>query len=159
MDNKISQDILAAAITNVNTAIATIRTNLPFLIALTPADRLSMPKMGDKTLAFVRKSYEYAKLNPGLVPPYLSVEELRKDVETAEKLHAIYGQINDLNIRLDDTMMLASSEAFIASLSFYGSVQGAAKNNIPGAKAIAEDLSNRFSYRKAKVEIETAKAN
>jgi hypothetical protein len=152
MENKLSQDLTAAAITNINTAIATIKTNLPFLLTLTAEERSSLAKMGNKSLAFVRKSYEYAKLNPTLVPTFVVVDELRKDLETVDKLHAIYAQITDLQSRLDDTIMLASSEAYMAALTFYSSVQMASKNNVPGAKSILEDLSERFSYKKAKIE-------
>jgi hypothetical protein len=150
MDNKISLDIPATTLTAVNTALATAKTNLSFLISLTPNDRLSIPKMGDGTLAFVKKAYEYAKLNPTLVPSYINVEELRKDIETVEKLHSIYALVNELHSRLDDTMMLAGSEAYVASLSFYNAAKAAAKTNIPAAKPVADDLSARFMPHKAK---------
>ena len=144
MENKISLDIAATVLTNVNTAIGTIKTNLPFLLTLTPEDRIKMLKMGDKSLAFVRKAYEYGKLNPSLVPSYISLEEMRKDIEASEKLHAIYSQLNDLVSRLDDTIMVASSEALNAALGIYSSAQAAAKNNVPGAKGVVEDLQTRF---------------
>ena len=46
-------------------------------------------------------------------------------------------------------MTLSGSEAYVASLAFYNSVKQAAKINIPGAKAISEDLKLRFT-RQAK---------
>jgi len=41
-------------------------------------------------------------------------------------------------------MTMAGSEAYIASLSFYNSAKDAAKRDIPGAKAVYEDLRLRF---------------
>ena len=144
MDNKISLDISPATLTTVSTALGTVKQSLSFLQSLTPDDRHSLPKMGDKTLAFVKKAYEYAKLNPTLVPSYISVDEMRKDIETVEKLHSVYVLINELESRLDDSMLLAGSEAYMAALSFYTSVKAAAKSNIPASKPIADDLGARF---------------
>ena len=154
MENKISLDIPQTTLTTVSTALGTVKQSLSFLQSLTPDDRSSMPKMGDKTLAFVKKAYEYAKQNPTLVPSYISVDEMRKDIETAEKLRSVYVIINELESRLDDSIMLAGSEAYMAALSFYTSVKAAAKSNVPAAKPIAEDLSNRFvkSSTKAKIQ-------
>jgi hypothetical protein len=46
--------------------------------------------------------------------------------------------------------MAARSEAFHAALAFYHNVQAAAKDDVPGAKAICEELKNRFSNGKRK---------
>ncbi len=152
MENKISLDIASDTLQSVKASIASIKQNLPFLLSLTPDDRQSMPKMGDKTFAFVKKSYEYATQNPELVPSYVDIEEMRKDVETVEKLQSVYMLLNELHSKLDDTMMIAGSEAYVASLSFYGAVKEAAKKNVGAAKPIVEDLSARFVKGRSKVE-------
>lgn len=64
----ISAALTATAITNINTAINTIRANMPFVVNLTSEERASLLKMGDKSLAFVTKAREYAKSNKNLVP-------------------------------------------------------------------------------------------
>ena len=50
-DNRISAELTAAAVTAVEGAIATIRTNLPFLISLTNDERRRLVKLGDNRLA------------------------------------------------------------------------------------------------------------
>lgn len=45
---------------------------------------------------------------------------------------------------LDDTMMLAGSEAYVAALAFYNAVKGVGRANVPGAALIYEDLRGRF---------------
>ena len=42
-------------------------------------------------------------------------------------------------------MTLSGSKAYVASLAFYNSVKQAATINVPGAKAIGEDVSTRFN--------------
>jgi hypothetical protein len=45
---------------------------------------------------------------------------------------------------IDDTQMLAGSEAYQAALVFYSSAKTAAKQNVPGAKAVYDTLKTRF---------------
>jgi hypothetical protein len=45
---------------------------------------------------------------------------------------------------LEDTAFLAGSEAYSASLAFYGAIKNAAKNKVPGATQAYEDLKARF---------------
>jgi hypothetical protein len=45
-------------------AIATIKAKLPFLIDLSAEERKALPKMGDKSRAFVSKAMEVATQNP-----------------------------------------------------------------------------------------------
>jgi hypothetical protein len=48
---------------------------------------------------------------------------------------------------VDDTVMIAGSEAYNQSLVFYNAVKEAARQDIPGAKAIYDDLKTRFPGR------------
>jgi hypothetical protein len=49
-------------------------------------------------------------------------------------------------------MLLCGSEAYVPVLAFYSYLKGAAKMNVPGAKTILEDLSDRFPSRPTKKE-------
>ncbi len=59
---------------------------------------------------------------------------------------------------LDDTMMVAGSEAYYAALYYYSNVQQSANVNIPGAKAIHEELKKRFMVKSRRSELVTATA-
>lgn len=61
-------------------AVATIKEKLPFLIDLTADERKALPKMGDKSRAFVSKALEVATQNPNFLPRSFDLGELRKDV-------------------------------------------------------------------------------
>lgn len=123
----------------------------PYLVALTPAERQELPKMSDGTAPFVQKTLEYAQTNAGFVPAYIDVKDLKTDFDAVEALAQIFRPIEQLYFNLSDTMTLSGSEAYVASLAFYNSVKQAAKMNVPGAKAIAEDLKMRFSGQGKKV--------
>jgi hypothetical protein len=129
-----------------------VKTLLPFLISLTKDERSTMLKMGDKSIAFVEKSLGHAQANTNLVPPYLDVAELNKDMALVKTITPIYNMLEQLYTSLDDTYMALGSEAFNASLTFYNTVRDASKRNVPGAKSIYEDLRSRFPGRPPKEE-------
>jgi hypothetical protein len=145
----IPQDVLA----QVQTKIQEVQTLLaPYMLALTPEERRELPKMGAKTIGFVEKAYEFAKQNPNLIPPYLDLAAFGVDFADASGLWTIHNMVRQLDEGLDDTEMTAGSEAYQAALVFYKSVKMAAAQNIPGAKAIYEELKTRFPQRGGKRE-------
>ena len=52
--------------------------------------------------------------------------------------------MNELYIAIEDTVILAGSEAYVAALSYYNAVKQAVKMNVAGAKVIYDDLRTRF---------------
>ena len=144
-ENAISFELSGPEKKAIATALSTIESTLEsYLIALTIEQRKTLPKMNDGTLPFVEKVMDYAESNPEFVPPYVDKNELKKDLKAREDLQHIGRKIAQLNTLLDDTTLLAGSEAYSASLSYYQSVKQAAKMNIPDAKTIYKDLQKRF---------------
>ncbi|WP_143310851.1 hypothetical protein [Chitinophaga vietnamensis] len=119
----------------------------PYLQVLTKEDRQSMLKMGDGTIPFVQKALDYARNKPQFAPPYLDIPEMERDVAAANVFTSMHRASDQLNSKLDDTIMLAGSEAFQAALGYYNSVKQAARMNVPDAKLIYEDLRQRFPGR------------
>ncbi len=149
--NLVSFNMSAEDETAVLDAIQVIKDKLvPHLISLTPAERIELPKMGDKTVAFVTKSFEYSNKNPELVPLYVNTEEFGKDVNGVTKLRSYYQSIEQIFDSLNDTIMVAGSEAYIAALSIYNVVKDAAKKGVPGAQTIYNELKVRFPGRPKK---------
>jgi hypothetical protein len=144
-NDKHTSAIPEATITQVHGQIAAvIQTLTPHIIALTPHERQTMLKMGDKSLAFVEKAHDYAHDNQPLVPSYLDMGAFDVDFADAHGLWSLLTLMKQLEEAVEDTIMAAGSEAYHAALAFYHNVQAAAKDDIPGAKAIFEDLKTRF---------------
>jgi hypothetical protein len=144
-NDKHTTAIPEATITQVHSQISAIIQQLqPYIIALTPHERQTMLKMGDKSLAFVEKAHDYAADNPTLTPSYLDMAAFDVDFADAHGLWTVLTLVKQLEEAVEDTIMAAGSEAFHAALAFYHNVQAAAKDDIPGAKAIFEDLKTRF---------------
>ncbi|GMO43857.1 MAG: hypothetical protein Pg6C_05730 [Treponemataceae bacterium] len=144
-ENTHTQAVPQDVLTQVQTKIHEVLTLLsPYLLALTPAERQGMPKMGEKTLGFVEKAYDFAAQNPNLVPPYLDMAAFGADFGDAHGLWTLHNAVVQLEEGLGDTEMAAGSEAYQAALVFYKSVKMAAAQDIPGAKAVYEELKTRF---------------
>ena len=148
--NNVSIVIDDEALKNIQTGLDMINANLPKLITLTAEQRQTLPKMGDKTVAFVNKSLEYARQNPQVVPSYLNMEEFAKDVEAVNKLFQVSAPLQKIAEGLDDTALMAGSEAYAAALAFYTSLKAAITAGETGLKNVYGDLSARFPGRGAK---------
>ena len=72
-DNQHTQAISPAVLDQAQTKIQEIQTLLARVRAsIYAAERRELPKMGEKTIGFVEKAYDFAKQNLNLVTPYLS---------------------------------------------------------------------------------------
>lgn len=150
MDNKINFLIPEEDINEVTQKLNEAATLLqPYLIALTPEERRTIPKMSDKTMPFVEKTLEYCQTAPQFAPPYMDREALAGDMKITQQLTPLLRTTIALNNGLDDTVMEAGGESYVNALSYYNSVKQAAKMNVPGAKSIYEDLKKRFEKTKS----------
>ncbi len=141
----IPEEVLAQIKTKLEEAIALVK---PYAITLTPDDRKNMLKMGDKSSSFVEKALEYTKTNPEFVPPYVSIPDFETDYADSKNLIGSLSLVTQLNNAIDDTQLAAGSEAYHAALYYYSSVQQSASVNVPGAKAIYEELKKRFPNKR-----------
>lgn len=149
--NSIAVKIPDADLAEIRDAIGDFKAkHAPHLVSLSPQDRHELPKMGDKTVAFVQKAYEYGARNRELAPAYLDVEAMDLDVKAIGLLREFAQELEPLNEALGDSLTLSGSEAYQGALLFYGAVKAAAKAKAPKAETIYQDLSTRFPGSTAK---------
>lgn len=143
--NKISFSLSDAERKEIQNHIQALMDKLaPLLIQLSREERKKLPKMGDKTVAFVQKALDYSRQNPELAPAYLDEKEYAKDMAAVDQLKQILRPLEKLTGLLSDSAMLSGSEAYQAGLYYYYGVKGAAKANVKGAQDIYDDLASRF---------------
>lgn len=117
--NVVSIEIPAAVLAEVQELINQASIKLaPYLVALTPQERHDLPKMADRTVAFVSKALQYAQSNPEFAPAYLNVPALQVDVKAVQDLTSIEHPLENLVSQLNDTIMQAGSEAYVAGLTY-----------------------------------------
>ena len=131
---------------------------LPKLKILSAQDRRELPKMGDKSVGFVQKSFDYGQIHEALRPPYLDLAAFAIDLNALKILQLIDRKLTPLMEALHDSQALAGSEAYQAALLFYNSVKNAVKLKIPGAQSVYDDLAARFPGTWAAAKAATDKA-
>ena len=143
MDNRISATLTAAQRTAVLDAVETIRTNLPFLLDLSPEDRRELFKLGDKSRTFVLTARDAARQFPDALPASFDLAAFEQDVDLYEALSEPLLALRDVLERIDDTRMLAGVDAMAAARLVYHFVRG-----MPGSAALNETaaaLGRRFA--------------
>jgi hypothetical protein len=147
-NNQISLEIPQNILDEVTQKLQECKTLLsPYLQGLSVEDRQNLYKMGDKTIATVQKVKSYLDTNPEFAPSYMDKAEFLKDEAVVTALNPLKNLTSQLTSDLDDTIMLAGSEALTASLFYYGTAKEASDKGIATAKPIYEDLRQRFIKR------------
>lgn len=147
MNNKIDAALTAANRDAVLNHIAQIRTALPFLLDLSPEDRQALPKMGDKSRAFVAQALQLAEQDDSYLPRSFDVAEMKRDVALADALYPIYTALKQLMELVDDTYIQVGSEAYTAGLIVY---QYAKRNGAGGGGTGLDDLLDALGQRFAR---------
>ena len=145
----IPEETIAAVLQNLQNCKSLLE---PYLLALTPEERQSILKMGDKTVATVLKTKEYVVTNPQFVPSYMNVDEFVADASVVMQLTPITNLAAQLSRDVEDTVMVAGSEAFQEALLYYGQIKEAASKGVPSAEPIYDDLKQRFAKKTKRVQ-------
>jgi hypothetical protein len=88
-------------------------------------------------------------LLPRRCRPETNVIKLRLfaiDFNEAHNITPLFVTIRQTAENIDDTRMLAGSEAYHADLTFYNAVKRATEDDVPGAKSVYEALKVRFLH-------------
>lgn len=148
MENKINAALSKSDRDKILDLIQQIRVLLPFLIDLSPDDRQTLVKMGDKSRAFVEGSLTLAEADDSFLPRSFDVAEMRRDKDLHDNLSPVFVQVLRLFEAVGDTMMLAGSDLIMNGFEVYGNAQKNGKD---------EDLDNlvpllgrRFSRKSSK---------
>lgn len=150
-ENRISIALSQADITEINEAVNTLAQKLqPILIALEATNKQMIAKIGDKSVPFVDKTVQYSQSNPEFLPAFIDAAEFKKDFDAFITLNNILRPLAQIAKNLDDTATLCGSEGVAAANAYYASVKQGVKMGVPNAKAIYDDLSQRYEAQKAR---------
>jgi hypothetical protein len=143
--NRISVNIPAAVKQKVVEALsAALQEMAPYLYPLTPEQRQSMVKMGDKSLGFMQDIVRHGNSTPVLVPSFVDFNTLKQNVQATSDLDDILNLLIKAATDVESTKMQTGSLAYADGLLVYNNTQTAAKANVPGAQAALEEMSKRF---------------
>ena len=143
MQNLVSLHLSTEDLAQLDGAIDTMRRVLTPLIALQPAQRRELNKMGDKSEAFCRQTLAVLSANPQMVPPNLGLAEAQADLLALDQLRPRLLQLRQLVERADDTEMALGSDIIGLALEGYGLLKVSGKGE--GLKTARRELSARFA--------------
>lgn len=145
LNNRLNITVTAAQMTAVKTAIQTINSNLSFLLGLTTDERIVLPAIDVNNKAFTEDAINAGVNNGQLIPSYVSVTSMQNDMTLFNQLDEIIIIVKQLLEKLEDTQLLAGSEAYTSALVLYRLFGSAADAGVPGADAINNQLKQRFA--------------
>lgn len=143
MGNKVSAVLEQTVTEEILAGITNIKNKLPFLIGLSTEEKKTLPKFGDKSVAFVKKAHEFASQNEGILPRSFNLDEMAKDVNLYDKLYAIQQPLRALLESIDDTLQEVGAEAYSSALYIY-SLAKMHKTSVDMADETLDDLAKRF---------------
>jgi hypothetical protein len=129
---------IQAAITGIDQILKLFEDNFT---PLTPRERHDLLKMGDNTLEFVEKCYLFADANPSLRPPFINMDDFKTEFNNAHGMFPVVSKVVQLLEGLTDIQKCAVNAAYLIALMSFKAGKNAAANNVPGAQALYEDLS------------------
>jgi len=134
----------------VKDALAVIKEKMPFLISLPKKQRMSLPKLGPKSLKFVQDAYMTTTSFPQAFPSIFNIDKFQKDVEFYMALHELKMLADTFHEKLDSTHMAVGHEVMNSSLAVFKYVKNSSSTH-QGLNLMVERLKQRFK-RKSKKE-------
>jgi hypothetical protein len=147
-ENRVSASLSQTNQKAVLDAIQTIREKLPFLIDLTPDERRSLPKLGDKSQAFVTQALTVATQNSDILPRSFDVAEFQQDVNLLAALQPLTAALTQLQELVEDTYLEVGSEAYAAALAVYQYAKASGKG--AALDGLIEGMAQRFARKTSK---------
>lgn len=141
--NLISYQLTSADLAAVDGALKTLEDRLASLIDLTPVQRRTLVKMGDKSEAFARKAVEVLNNNPNVLPGNFDLAELRRDLAGFDQLRRRLMRVARIHERMADSQLALGSDVMSATLEGYAFLKVAGQGE--GLDAARKALAVRFS--------------
>ncbi|MFN8595174.1 MAG: hypothetical protein U0559_03200 [Anaerolineae bacterium] len=144
-ENRTAATIAETDVAAILQAIDTIKSRLPFLIDLSPEERQALPKMGDKSQAFVRKALDLVQQDISFMPRSFEVEPMEQDVALFDSLQTVALALNRLTESVNDTLVVAGNEAYTAALVVYKSAKDNGRGG--GLDGYLDEMGKRFARK------------
>jgi hypothetical protein len=152
--NLIALNLTPDDIAAIDAALATLESRLAGLVELSPEERRSLAKMGDKSEAFCRQTLIVLDQNRQIVPAGLDLAGAESDLQQLDLLRPRLARLRRLKTRAEDTEMALGSDVLSAALEGYALAKVFGKG--AGLDALKDVVSVRFSRRRKPEEGATA---
>jgi hypothetical protein len=121
--NIVSAALTTQAVTNITTAVATIRTNLPFLLNLNAEQRKILQNITEASQGIVQATINFVAQHPEALPGTFNTTEFNKDAALLAPFQQVASLIAALNTDTDDTLRALHSDLYAETLDVYASAK------------------------------------
>lgn len=149
--NLITLNLSDSSFNEIDAALATLEQHFSGFLKLSPDERKSILKMGDKTEAFCRQTIMVAEQNTQNLPASLSLSEAQTDMKSLDQLRPRLHRLRELLGKGDDTEMALGSDIYAFSLDAYALLKVTGKG--ASLEVLRQAMSVRFNRgSKSKIE-------
>lgn len=127
--NQISTTIPKSDLNEILNAIEFIDGKLSDLVTLSKEEKMALPKIKENTVDFVFDCLKEAEKQPQILPDGIELKEIRKDAELIESIGKILNPLNKLTRKLEDSKLLAGSEAYLPSIAIHNTLKAVKDHN------------------------------
>jgi hypothetical protein len=117
--NLVSAALTSQAVTNITTAVATIRTNLPFLVNLSDEQRKKLHNVTEASQGIARASINFVAQHPEAIPSYYPLTEFNKDATLLDPYQQVASLIETLNTDTQQTLRALYSDLLYETYDIY----------------------------------------
>ena len=144
-NNRVNVTLNETEVSQIKKSLSNVRGKLPFLVGLTPKERMKIPKINVSNKVFVEDVLNAAIANENMLSAYIDIEGLKNDLVLFSQLDELNLILSQLQEAVNDTRMLAGNEAYVVSLACYRHFETAAASGISGADSVFDSLRERFA--------------
>jgi len=120
----------------------------PYVVALPEAERQVVAEKGPEYFGFVELAYKFAVEYPELFPAFMETAAFNEEFSAVCEFISLGSKLNRLCHNIRNAEMAAAGTTLETALAFYQTVKIAARHDIPGARAIYEELKSKLPLRK-----------
>ena len=152
--NKINTTFTPGQEAAIDAAIQTIIDNLPVKFNLTKEERGELQNISDERYPYAQRGIEiHGPNNPVLVSGFAGTQaEATSDFKFYNQSEVVIQKLLKVIEIVTDTQHVAGSEAYDWLKELYASAQRGAKNQVPGADSVVNDLKTLFEKQGTEVE-------
>jgi hypothetical protein len=143
--NRLNVTIPEGNIATIKSLLEQIQALLPFVTGLSPEERQAIPKINVSNKVFTEDALYVLANNSSLYPAFINIANLNNDLILYRQLDELASISRQLTEKIEDTQMLAGSEAYVTALSVYRLTEAAAVAGMPGADVLYQQLRERFA--------------
>jgi len=146
MSNLISASISATQVTNISTAVQTVKDNLPPAGTITADEKKAKQQLGNNGISYVNQCVIASETYFEDMPKKFDLAEFKKDHTLYTQLTAIEQIILEVLLKVQTMRAMAGIDLMDTSNEVYKAIGDAASNNV-AMRAIAAALGEFYKKR------------